>query len=363
MIKLSQPLVHLENVSVEFKNKNKTIQAVKNVNLTVNRQDIFGIVGYSGAGKSTLVRLINLLQKPGQGRVIVNNQDLSKLSHRKLRKSRKKIGMIFQHFNLMNARTIFNNVAFALKGTHLSKSQKEQRVNELLDLVGLADKAQAYPSQLSGGQKQRVGIARALANKPDLLISDEATSALDPKTTEAILDLLKELNQKLGLTIVLITHQMEAIKQICQHVAVMEKGEIIETGSIYQIFSQPQEQLTKSFINTSTHLEESLKVLLQQKQVQLLEANQLLLHLSYFGVTADQPLISALYQKFKVSANILYGNIEMLQGQPLGNLIVILSGETATLTQALAYLKAKEVQVQEIKISDQHKFGEEKSWI
>ena len=184
------PLVELKNVDVKFKSNHKVIHAIDHVNLTVNRQDIFGIIGYSGAGKSTLVRLINLLQRPNQGEIIVNGQNLLELNSKQLRKSRKKIGMIFQHFNLMNARTIFNNVAFALKGTQLSREQKKQRVNELLNLVGLSDKAQAYPSQLSGGQKQRVGIARALANKPNLLISDEATSALDPKSTESILNLL-----------------------------------------------------------------------------------------------------------------------------------------------------------------------------
>lgn len=348
MKNLTIPLVELKNVDVKFKSNHKVIHAIDHVNLTVNRQDIFGIIGYSGAGKSTLVRLINLLQKPNQGEVIVNEQNLLKLNSKQLRKSRKKIGMIFQHFNLMNARTIFNNVAFALKGTKLSKEQKKQRVNELLNLVGLSDKAQAYPSQLSGGQKQRVGIARALANKPNLLISDEATSALDPKTTESILNLLQDLNKKLGLTIILITHQMEAIKQICRHVAVMEQGKIIETGSIYQIFTNPRQQLTKDFINTTTHLNESINVILRQEQISYLTQEEKMFHLFYFGETTDLPLISTLYQKFEVSANILYGNIEMLQGKPIGNLIVILSGKPNMLEQALSFLKEAQVKVEEI---------------
>ena len=342
------PLVELKNVDVKFKSNHKVIHAIDHVNLTVNRQDIFGIIGYSGAGKSTLVRLINLLQRPNQGEIIVNGQNLLDLNSKQLRKSRKKIGMIFQHFNLMNARTIFNNVAFALKGTQLSREQKKQRVNELLNLVGLSDKAQAYPSQLSGGQKQRVGIARALANKPNLLISDEATSALDPKTTESILNLLKDLNKKLGLTIILITHQMEAIKQICRHVAVMEQGKIIETGSIYQIFTNPRQQLTKDFINTTTHLNESINVILHQDQISYLTNEEKMFHLFYFGETTDLPLISTLYQKFEVSANILYGNIEMLQGKPIGNLIVILSGKPNMLEQALSFLKESQVKVEEI---------------
>lgn len=348
MKNLTIPLVELKNVDVKFKSNHKVIHAIDHVNLTVNRQDIFGIIGYSGAGKSTLVRLINLLQKPNQGEVIVNEQNLLKLNSKQLRKSRKKIGMIFQHFNLMNSRTIFNNVAFALKGTKLSKEQKKQRVNELLNLVGLSDKAQAYPSQLSGGQKQRVGIARALANKPNLLISDEATSALDPKTTESILNLLQDLNKKLGLTIILITHQMEAIKQICRHVAVMEQGKIIETGSIYQIFTNPRQQLTKDFINTTTHLNESINVILRQEQISYLTQEEKMFHLFYFGETTDLPLISTLYQKFEVSANILYGNIEMLQGKPIGNLIVILSGKPNMLEQALSFLKEAQVKVEEI---------------
>lgn len=342
------PLVELKNVDVKFKSNHKVIHAIDHVNLTVNRQDIFGIIGYSGAGKSTLVRLINLLQRPNQGEIIVNGQNLLELNSKQLRKSRKKIGMIFQHFNLMNARTIFNNVAFALKGTQLSREQKKQRVNELLNLVGLSDKAQAYPSQLSGGQKQRVGIARALANKPNLLISDEATSALDPKTTESILNLLKDLNKKLGLTIILITHQMEAIKQICRNVAVMEQGKIIETGSIYQIFTNPRQQLTKDFINTTTHLNESINVILHQDQISYLTNEEKMFHLFYFGETTDLPLISKLYQKFEVSANILYGNIEMLQGKPIGNLIVILSGKPNMLEQALSFLKESQVKVEEI---------------
>ena len=348
MKNLTIPLVELKNVDVKFKSNHKVIHAIDHVNLTVNRQDIFGIIGYSGAGKSTLVRLINLLQRPNQGEIIVNGQNLLDLNSKQLRKSRKKIGMIFQHFNLMNARTIFNNVAFALKGTQLSREQKKQRVNELLNLVGLSDKAQAYPSQLSGGQKQRVGIARALANKPNLLISDEATSALDPKTTESILNLLKDLNKKLGLTIILITHQMEAIKQICRNVAVMEQGKIIETGSIYQIFTNPRQQLTKDFINTTTHLNESINVILHQDQISYLTNEEKMFHLFYFGETTDLPLISTLYQKFEVSANILYGNIEMLQGKPIGNLIVILSGKPNMLEQALSFLKESQVKVEEI---------------
>lgn len=350
---MNEPIIELKDITVEFESKKKTVCAVDQVSLTVNKGDIYGIVGYSGAGKSTLVRVINLLQRPTKGEVIVNGENLLSLNEKQLRTSRKKIGMIFQHFNLMSARTIYNNVAFALKGSGLSKEEKQKKVNELLELVGLTDKANNYPSQLSGGQKQRVGIARALANDPDILISDEATSALDPKTTQSILELLNRLNEKLGLTIVLITHQMEAIKQICHHVAVMDKGRICEEGSVYQIFSDPKNELTKSFINTTTRLDETLKVLSTQEEVRNLPSNQKMLKLSYFGESTDKPLISSLYENFQVSANILYGNIEMIQGQPLGNLVVILAGDFDNVQKAIIYLQESKVRVNEIDIAEE----------
>lgn len=350
---MNEPIIELKDITVEFESKKKTVCAVDQVSLTVNKGDIYGIVGYSGAGKSTLVRVINLLQRPTKGEVIVNGENLLSLNEKQLRTSRKKIGMIFQHFNLMSARTIYNNVAFALKGSGLSKEEKQKKVNELLELVGLTDKANNYPSQLSGGQKQRVGIARALANDPDILISDEATSALDPKTTQSILELLNRLNEKLGLTIVLITHQMEAIKQICHHVAVMDKGRFCEEGSVYQIFSDPKNELTKSFINTTTRLDETLKVLSTQEEVRNLPSNQKMLKLSYFGESTDKPLISSLYENFQVSANILYGNIEMIQGQPLGNLVVILAGDFDNVQKAIIYLQESKVRVNEIDIAEE----------
>src|SRR5699024_6087745 len=227
--------------------------------------DIYGIVGYSGAGKSTLVRVINLLQVPTAGTVEVNGVDYTTLKPVELRTKRKSIGMIFQHFNLMNSRSIFDNVAFSLKYSGKTKKERRTKVNELLELVGLEDKINAYPSQLSGGQKQRVAIARALANDPKILLCDEATSALDPKTTLQILALLKKLNQQLGLTIVLITHEMQVVKEVCNKVAVMEEGEIIERGDSIQIFSQPQRPLTKDFIRTATHIDQALATILNSK--------------------------------------------------------------------------------------------------
>lgn len=251
-------VISLKNINVTFKQKKREIVAVQDETIDVEKGDIYGIVGYSGAGKSTLVRTINLLQRPTSGSVLVNGTDMLQLSPKALRDQRKKIGMIFQHFNLMSELTIFGNVAQPLKHSNLSKSDKKAKVNKLLSLVGLADRAENFPSQLSGGQKQRVAIARALANDPEILISDEATSALDPRTTNQILALLKKLNQELGLTIVLITHEMQAIKEIANKVAVMEDGKIIERGSLLEIFTNPQQQLTKDFINTATNLDEAI---------------------------------------------------------------------------------------------------------
>ncbi|MEE6736414.1 ATP-binding cassette domain-containing protein, partial [Lacticaseibacillus paracasei] len=292
-----QAVVTLKDVDVEFHGKTRSVHAVDHVDLTVNRGDIYGIVGYSGAGKSTLVRTINLLQRPTGGSVNVLGQDMLALSPAQLRKERKRIGMIFQHFNLMNSRTIADNVAFPLKGIK-SKQAIQKKVAELLDLVGLTDRANSYPAQLSGGQKQRVGIARALASDPEILISDEATSALDPKTTSSILELLQSLNQRLGLTIVLITHQMEAVKQICNRVAVMDDGAIIERGDLLQVFSNPQQQLTKDFIDTTLQLDQAIDAVMQQPTVKNLGPDDRLLRLTYVGDSADQPLVAKLFSSY-----------------------------------------------------------------
>lgn len=331
-------MIELQNISVRFHQKDKVIQAVEDVDLFIEKGDVYGIVGYSGAGKSTLVRVMNLLQKPTEGKVIINQTDLGKLSAKELRKERKSIGMIFQHFNLMENRTIFDNVDFSLKYTGKSKQERRQKVSELLELVGLEEKTSAYPNQLSGGQKQRVAIARALANEPKVLLCDEATSALDPKTTHQILALLKELNRKLGLTIVLITHEMQVVKEVCNKVAVMEDGKIVEKGSSVQIFSHPQEALTKDFIRTATHLDQALETIIEHRTFAEQITNKWLVELSYVGNQTNEPLIAQLYSKYQVTANILYGNVELLQETPLGSLIVTLAGETNQRQKALDYL-------------------------
>ncbi|WP_390410235.1 methionine ABC transporter ATP-binding protein [Lacticaseibacillus jixiensis] len=342
-----EAVITLTDVDVEFHEKNRSVHAVDHVDLTVERGDIYGVVGYSGAGKSTLVRTINLLQRPTSGAVNVLGQDMLKLSAKTLRSERKRIGMIFQHFNLMNSLTIAENVAFPLKGLR-PKAEIDAKVKELLELVGLQDRATAYPTELSGGQKQRVGIARALASDPEILISDEATSALDPKTTSSILALLKQLNETLGLTIVLITHEMEAVKQICNKVAVMDEGRIIERGSLLEIFAKPQKKLTKDFIDTTLQLDAAIEAVRQQPAVANLSGADQLVRLTYLGASTDQPLVATLYKDFNVTANILFGDIQILQGTPFGNLIVVLSGSEADIKRTFAYLAANDVQVQHI---------------
>ena len=331
-------MIQLEHIDVTFQQKKRQIQAVKDVTLHIQEGDIYGIVGYSGAGKSTLVRVINLLQVPTSGKIIVDGDVLFDkkvtLTAEQLRRKRQDIGMIFQHFNLMSQLTAEENVAFALKHSSLSKEEKKEKVHTLLELVGLADRAENYPSQLSGGQKQRVAIARALANDPKILISDESTSALDPKTTKQILALLQDLNQKLGLTIVLITHEMQIIKDIANRVAVMQDGQLIEEGSVLDIFSNPQQDLTKDFISTATGIDEAMDKIEQQEIVKHLASNSLLVQMKYAGTSTDEPLLNEIYKHHQVTANILYGNIEILGGTPVGELVVVLSGQKENLVAA-----------------------------
>ena len=248
-------MIELRHISKDFGTGEHAVHAVQDVSLTVETGEIFGIIGFSGAGKSTLVRCINLLERPTSGEVLLDGQELTALPPKQLRQTRKKIGMIFQHFNLMPSRTVAGNVAYPLRGSGLSREQIAVKVQSLLELVGIGDKADAFPSQLSGGQKQRVAIARALANDPSVLLCDEATSALDPQTTKAILHLLRDLNAKLGLTIVLITHEMAVVREICHRVAVMEHGRVAEQGEVFNVFVDPRQDITRSFIRTTSNLQ------------------------------------------------------------------------------------------------------------
>ncbi|MDE1549221.1 methionine ABC transporter ATP-binding protein [Jeotgalibaca caeni] len=342
-------MIDLKNVSVTFwDDKKREINAVREVSLHVDRGDVYGIVGYSGAGKSTLVRTINLLQRPTSGKVVVNNKVITDFNKEELREARKKIGMIFQHFNLMASRTIFDNVAFPLKRSSLTKNEIADKVLGLLDLVGLGDKANAYPSQLSGGQKQRVAIARSLANDPEILLCDEATSALDPKTTSSILELLKKLNKDLNLTIVIITHEMQVVKEICNKVAVMEDGRVIENGSLLDIFTKPQNQLTKDFINTATHVDQGIETVIEHPTLLNLEEDDLLVKLSFVGGSTGEPLIARLNNDFQVQGNILFGNVEILQDMPVGTLLLVFAGAPDNTAEAIRYLKENGVSVEVI---------------
>ncbi len=343
-------MIKLDNIDVTFQQKKRTIEAVKDVTIHINQGDIYGIVGYSGAGKSTLVRVINLLQVPTAGKITIDEDVIYEgekvtLTPAQLRSKRREIGMIFQHFNLMAQMTAEENVAFALKHSGLSKEEKKEKVAKLLDLVGLSDRAENYPAQLSGGQKQRVAIARALANDPKILISDESTSALDPKTTKQILALLQELNEKLGLTIVMITHEMQIVKDICNRVAVMQDGRLIEEGSVLEIFSHPKEELTQDFIKTATGIDEALVKIYQQDIVKNLPENSILVQLKYAGSNTDTAIVNDLYKFYQVSANILYGNIEILDHTPVGEMVVILSGEPGQLHRAIEAVTEVRVEV------------------
>ena len=350
---MSRDIIKLDQIDVIFHQKKKTITAVKDVTIHIKEGDIYGIVGYSGAGKSTLVRVINLLQKPSAGRITIDDDVIfdgkETLIAGQLRRKRQDIGMIFQHFNLMSQKTAEENVAFALKHSGLSEKDKKAKVAELLDLVGLANRAESYPSQLSGGQKQRVAIARALANDPKILISDESTSALDPKTTKQILSLLQDLNRKLGLTIVLITHEMQIVKDIANRVAVMQDGRLIEEGSVLEIFSDPKQPLTQDFISTATGIDEAMVKIEKQEIVEHLSENSILVQLKYAGASTDEPLLNELYKDYQVTANILYGNIEILDGTPVGELVVVLSGEKASLGAAQEAIRQAGVQLKVLK--------------
>jgi D-methionine transport system ATP-binding protein len=315
-------MISIKNVSKVYDQNGQAIQALDNVSLHVAPGEIFGVVGPSGAGKSTLIRCVNLLERPTSGSVVVNGKELTQLSEPDLRRSRQQIGMIFQHFNLLNSRTVAGNVAFPLEIIGYDKDKRQDRAVELLDLVGLSDKANAYPAQLSGGQKQRVGIARALATEPRVLLSDEATSALDPQTTISILNLLKDLNQRLGLTILLITHEMEVVKQICDHVAILQDSKIVESGAIDDLITDPKSLLSDAFFPPFE------KII---SKPGITNAS-----ITFIGAAADQPVLATLVRKFAVDVNIIGGNIQNIGGRRIGHLQVEITG--SQVQQALNYL-------------------------
>ncbi len=341
-------MIALQNISKVFGTGRQQVQAVQDVSLTIGKGEIFGIIGFSGAGKSTLVRCINLLERPSSGTVTVDGRELTALPAKQLRQMRKKIGMIFQHFNLMPSRTVAGNVAFPLRGSGLSEKETTAKVQRLLELVGIGDKANAYPSQLSGGQKQRVAIARALANDPSVLLCDEATSALDPQTTRSILHLLKQLNESLGITIVLITHEMAVVKEICDRVAVMEHGRVVEQGEVFHVFANPQQDVTKNFIHTTSNLQKIEELVAEHSPVVQLQPGEVIVRLSYVQRNVSEPLISTVSQKFQISLNIIFADITLVQGAPIGGTVAIISGAREQITKAIEYLIEKNVGVEVI---------------
>lgn len=343
-------MIEFENVSKVFRGKENDVEALKNVNLKIEEGDIYGIIGFSGAGKSTLLRMINALETPTEGRVLIDGEDIQKLSPADLRKKRKNIGMIFQQFNLLETKTVYENVALPLKLNKVPKEQIKKRVDEILDFVELSDKSQVYPGKLSGGQKQRVGIARALATEPSILLSDESTSALDPKTTASILKLLKKINRELHITIVLITHEMNVIQSICNHVAVMENGEVVEKGDVIDVFSRPVKGITKNFVKTviNDSVPERLVAGILEDQ-----RNYKILRLKFLDSDSTESVLAQVNKKYNVETNILFANISEIQERILGIIIVQIVGEPQEIQKAEEYFDLQRVGHIEVSLKEE----------
>ncbi|MDA1476347.1 methionine ABC transporter ATP-binding protein [Bacillus changyiensis] len=338
-------MINLRNVSKIYQSNHGDVHAVQEVTLTIKKGEIFGIIGYSGAGKSSLIRLLNGLEQPTSGEIEVAGRTISQIKGKILRKARQEISMIFQHFNLLWSRTVCENIAFPLEIAGMNKEQRLKRVDELIELVGLKGKENAYPSQLSGGQKQRVGIARALANNPKVLLCDEATSALDPQTTDSILSLLSDINERLGLTIVLITHEMHVIRKICHKVAVMENGHVVEEGDVLTVFRKPKMDITKRFVQQVTEPEETKETL---KQFLTEMKSGITIKLTFVGDAAETPLITQIIRKFAVEINILQGKISQTQEGAYGSLFIHIDGTENEVSQVIDFINSKQVEVEVI---------------
>lgn len=339
-------MISIKNVGKTFPSKQGHLKAVDEVNLEIKEGEIFGVIGYSGAGKSTLIRMLNGLELPTAGTVTVAGREISKIKGSELRKARQEISMIFQHFNLLWSRTVRENISFPLEIAGVKGPKRKARVDELIKLVGLEGRENAYPSELSGGQKQRVGIARALANNPKVLLCDEATSALDPQTTDSILDLLVDINKRYGLTIVLITHEMHVIRKICHRVAVMESGKVVELGSVLDVFKNPQQAITKRFVKQETEQEETIPT--AENLLQRFPHGQIV-QLSFVGETSEQPLITNIIKNFDVVVNILQGKISHTQNGSYGTLFIHLDGQSHEIQKAIEYIHSLQVGVEVIK--------------
>ncbi|MFT0546893.1 methionine ABC transporter ATP-binding protein [Allopusillimonas ginsengisoli] len=319
-------MIHLENIHKTYASPGRVSHALAGVDLTIAQGEIFGIIGRSGAGKSTLIRMLNLLERPTQGRVVVGGEDITQYNDAQLRAFRHRVGMVFQHFNLLRSRTVLDNVRFPLKLAGLDRAGQIERAQEMLALVGLTEHATKYPRQLSGGQQQRVGIARALANRPELLLCDEATSALDPETTQSILRLLLDINKRLGLTIVLITHGMDVIRSVCDKVAVIDAGIIVETGDVLDVFLHPQHPVTQSLLSESGIDAEGWRDMAHQVHGRLVR-------LSFRGGATVQPMLSRVSRELEVDLSILQGSVGSIKGTPYGQLVIAAQGATSALGQ------------------------------
>lgn len=338
-------MITFQDVKKVYTGQSQTVTALDSVNLHVNKGDIYGVIGSSGAGKSSLIRCVNLLERPTSGKVIVNGQDIVSLSSKDLRAAKKNIGMVFQHFNLLNTKTVFTNVAMPLLLSKMPKEQVKARVDELLSFVGLQEKANDYPDQLSGGQKQRIGIARALATQPSVLLCDEATSALDPQTTESILQLLKQINDKYEITILIITHEMSVIRDICDRVAVLDEGKIIEEGSVFEVFAQPKTEIARNFVSSVMNDTIPNSV---YKQIEKQGEHCTIYRIIFSGESAGDPLLSQIAKKFDVQINVLFGNITELQEQPFGNLIVSFDGDPTEIKRVIDYVYEQNITIREV---------------
>jgi len=336
-------VIDIKNVSKIFKTKSQTIKAVEDVSLEINKGEIFGIIGYSGAGKSTLIRLLNGLELPTEGEIIVGNASIGALDKKDLRKKRQKVSMIFQHFNLLWSRTVIENIMLPLEIAGVKKEERERRARELIKLVGLTGREKNYPSELSGGQKQRVGIARALSNEPEVLLCDEATSALDPETTEEVLNLLQKIREELGLTIVLITHEMEVIRKICDRAAVMESGRVVEVAPVIKLFQAPEHDVTKRFVRDDLNDEETE---IQIESIKETFPTATILKLGFVGTKARAPIVSMLVKKYGLDVNILSGNIKNTNDESYGHLYIAVDITSDTLEQITNDLNAESVNVE-----------------
>ena len=328
-------LIELNHLTKTFKGKTQTVDALKDINLQIEQGDIFGIIGMSGAGKSTLVRCINFLEQPTSGSVVIDGKDLASLTPKELRQLRQQVSMIFQHFNLLSQRDVRGNIAFAMEIAGMKRPQIEKRIDELLEIVGLTDRQHNYPSQLSGGQQQRVAIARALATNPKIILCDEATSALDPTTTTSILNLLREINRKMGITIVIITHEMSVVESTCTHVAIIDDGRLAECGTVESVFSQPKSAAAKKLIFRTTGADSGAM-------------GERMIRIVFEGSSADEPTISDLAMQCHVAVNIRYADTREVSGKLFGQMILQLPEDHLQQEKAIYFLQNKGLRVEEV---------------